>query len=248
MQNRYVGDIGDYVKFAILRYLKPGYKLGVAWWLYEDEDHNKNGRHIECQSHPAKWRHYDAALYDGLKKIVDSGVRDVRLIEQSGLLPDVTFHSTLVPVAGTPAERRKARMDWYEQAKITLADSDLIFIDPDNGLETTGFSAGAKVAGKSVSIAELLGLSRPGRTLIVYHHQTRRKGGHGEELSYWSARLRGARFESVDAIRSGAYSPRAFFLLNASTDLRQRAERLVHDWSRHLTWHPNMLAKVLIPS
>ena len=238
MQNRYVGDIGDYVKFALLRCLMPDYKLGVAWWLYEDEHHNKNGRHVEYQSHPAKWRHYDPDLYDGLRKIIDSGIRDVRQIEQSGLLPNAVFHNTLVPVSGTPAERRSARAKWYEQAKIALADSDLIFIDPDNGLETAGFSAGAKVAGKSVSIAELLGLSKPGQTLIVYHHQTRRRGGHLEELSHWSTRLRGAGFQSVDAIRSGSYSPRAFFLLNAPPDLRHRAVRLVHRWNRHLTWHP----------
>ncbi len=242
MQNRYVGDIGDYVKFAILRSLMPGRKLGVAWWLYEDEHHNNNGRHVEYQSHPAKWRRYDPELYDGLRKIIDSSDRTVRLIERSGLLPNAMFHNEPVPVAGTHAERRSARIEWYERAKTTFADSDLIFIDPDNGLETAGFSAGAKVAGKSVSIAELLGLSKPGRTLIVYHHQTRRKGGHVEELAYWSTRLCGAGFQTVDAIRSGAYSPRAFFLLNATPDLQRRAERLVHQWSRHLTWHPSTAA------
>ena len=31
MQNRYTGDIGDYVKLSILRALSPGYRLGVAW-------------------------------------------------------------------------------------------------------------------------------------------------------------------------------------------------------------------------
>ena len=37
MQNRYVGDIGDYLKLGILRALSPGYHLGVAWWLFPDE-------------------------------------------------------------------------------------------------------------------------------------------------------------------------------------------------------------------
>jgi hypothetical protein len=31
MQNRYVGDIGDYLKLSILRTLSRGYRLGVAW-------------------------------------------------------------------------------------------------------------------------------------------------------------------------------------------------------------------------
>ena len=46
MQNRYVGDIGDYLKLGILRALSPGYHLGVAWWLFPDEAHNGDGRHI----------------------------------------------------------------------------------------------------------------------------------------------------------------------------------------------------------
>jgi hypothetical protein len=40
MQNRYVGDTGDYLKLGILRVLSPGYRLGVAWRLFPDESHN----------------------------------------------------------------------------------------------------------------------------------------------------------------------------------------------------------------
>ena len=50
MQNRYVGDIGDYLKLGILRALSPGYHLGVAWWLFPDEAHNRDGRHIGYMS------------------------------------------------------------------------------------------------------------------------------------------------------------------------------------------------------
>src|ERR1700751_1672101 len=43
MQNRYVGDIGDYLKLSILRALLPGYRLGVAWRLFPDKAHNGFG-------------------------------------------------------------------------------------------------------------------------------------------------------------------------------------------------------------
>ena len=33
MQDRYVGDIRDFVKLSVLRALMPGERLGVAWWL-----------------------------------------------------------------------------------------------------------------------------------------------------------------------------------------------------------------------
>ena len=47
MQNRYVVDIGDDVKLAILRELAHGRSLGVVWWLFPDEHHNADGGHRE---------------------------------------------------------------------------------------------------------------------------------------------------------------------------------------------------------
>jgi hypothetical protein len=78
MQNRYVGDIGDYVKLCILRALLPAYRLGVAWWLYFDEDHNKDGRHIGYLRDPAQWRLFDPTLFDALSEIVTSGPREMQ--------------------------------------------------------------------------------------------------------------------------------------------------------------------------
>ena len=64
VQNRYVGDIGDYLKLGILRALLPGHRLGVAWWLYPDENHNRDGRHVGYLQRPNRWRHFDPALFD----------------------------------------------------------------------------------------------------------------------------------------------------------------------------------------
>jgi hypothetical protein len=66
MQNRYVGDIGDYVKVAILRQLAAGKRLGVAWWLVPDEGHNNDGGHREYSRRPTEWRHFDPEPFDEL--------------------------------------------------------------------------------------------------------------------------------------------------------------------------------------
>jgi hypothetical protein len=92
-------------------------------------------------------------------------------------------------------------------------------------------------AGKSVLLTELHELARPGRCLIVYHHQSRRKGGHQCEIIYCAERLRASGFATVDALRAKPYSPRVYFLLNAPLDVQRRAKQIAVDWQEWFTWH-----------
>ncbi|MEO7027532.1 MAG: hypothetical protein ABI056_08260 [Caulobacteraceae bacterium] len=239
MQNRYVGDVGDYVKLAILRTLSVEKALGVAWWLYPDENHNGNGRHIGYLDRPEEWRDYDPDVFDALRIVVESGERRVERLEAAGLLPGARFFGEVIPTGETAVERRRRRRDWFERLQTDMSDRDLIFLDPDNGLETRNFDPGGARAGKSVSVQELQSLRREGRGLIVYHHQTRMPGGHQKELAHWGARLRDSGFRTVDALRASAYSVRAFFLLDADDLTRGRARMLAERWGRRLTWHPD---------
>ena len=54
MQDRYTGDIGDYGKLGMLRYLAAaGPRVGVNWYRTPDEDHNEDGKFIRS---PAGFR------------------------------------------------------------------------------------------------------------------------------------------------------------------------------------------------
>ena len=44
MQDCYVGDVGDFVKYGLLRALSDGKRLGVAWYLRTDPDTTKARR------------------------------------------------------------------------------------------------------------------------------------------------------------------------------------------------------------
>jgi hypothetical protein len=238
MQNRYVGDIGDYLKLAILRALMPGSKLGVAWWLHPDERHNGDGRHIRYLEDSTKWKTFDPELFSILSGIVCREDRNVAALQTANLLPEAVFFDEFIPVEGPSLKRALDRCAWFQRVADKLNGCDLLFFDPDNGLETKNFNHGARKAGKSISLAELGSLRMNGRTLIVYHHQTRMRGGHHHELIHWGQRLREAGFQGVDALRASPYSARAFFLLDAPDEIRGRAERLAHRWGKHLTWHP----------
>ena len=89
MQDRYTGDIGDYIKYALLRALSPGLKLGIAWYLYPDENHNSDGKHVQYLQDPQRWRHLDPELFDALKQIVESN-RSVSAVAAAG--QDLTWN------------------------------------------------------------------------------------------------------------------------------------------------------------
>jgi len=97
MQNRYVGDIGDYVKLAILRELARGKRIGVAWWLFPDESHNKDGGHREYLDRENEWKPFDPDLFDALLRIRERGERNVRELEDPALLPGAIFAKDPVP-------------------------------------------------------------------------------------------------------------------------------------------------------
>ena len=238
MQGRYVGDIGHYLKLSILRALSPGYHLGVAWWLFPDEAHNRDGRHIGYLDRPDVWRHFDPKLFDTLRGMVSSGQRSVGELEAANILPGATFASEFIPTGGGPiAQRLRARRDWLEEIRRKLGPTDLLFLDPDNGLEPDGFHPTAAKSDKSIMISELHQLARPGRCLIVYHHHIRRAGGHHAEMQHLADRLGASGFASVDALRARSFSPRVYFLLDAPALIRQRAEQIAVDWQDCITWH-----------
>src|SRR5580692_11447676 len=127
MQNRYVGDIGDYLKLGMLRALSPGHCLGVAWWLFPDEDHNKDGRHVGYLDQSAQWRHFDPQLFDALGEIVSSGQRDIRALEAANILPNTIFASDMIPTNGPFHQRSLGREEWFRGVQRTLEGADLVF-------------------------------------------------------------------------------------------------------------------------
>ncbi|HEX7929205.1 MAG TPA: hypothetical protein VF678_16535 [bacterium] len=231
MQNRYAGDIGDYVKFAILRALAPGHRVGIAWWLFPDEGHNDDGKHVGYLSDKKEqWESFDPYLFRALKSIVNSGQRNVAALEKSALLADACYAFDPIPRAD------QERQGWFSALKAKLAGCSIVFVDPDNGLQSDNKKV--PLSPKSIALDELAALSGDSRTLIVYHHQTRRKGGHLKEIGYQADRLKRCGFR-VDALRARPFSPRVFFLLNATSDIRERAESVARTWEGKIEWWPD---------
>src|SRR5712692_4942740 len=92
MQNRYVGDVGDYGKYALLRALcqpKPSINLAVIWFLFPDESSNNDGRHISYLRNE-EFARLDVSLHAALTEIVFQSRRNIAAISDSGCLPAST--------------------------------------------------------------------------------------------------------------------------------------------------------------
>jgi len=233
MQNRYVGDIGDYVKLAILRQLAPGRRLGVTWWLFRDESHNADGGHREYLERPDEWGRFDRDLFDGLLRIDKENARNVAALEP--LVPNALFAREPVPCEIRPFSQRPAEREcWLVKVKLLFEDCNLVFLDPDNGIASKRLRPTQQRAGKSVFISEIKDLNKAiGRS----HHHSMFKGWHEAELRSLASRLKAGGFRVCGAFRAKPWSPRAFFILDGDDELCTRALDIERKWDGWIKWH-----------
>ncbi|MFH0963005.1 MAG: hypothetical protein V2A58_03220 [Planctomycetota bacterium] len=166
MKNQYFGDINDYCKYGLLRALQSGSecKLLVAWMLTPDDGGRGGGLRSYLQR-PEEWRRFDPELFDGLADALEAtSAPQVSVIEGSGLLPCSTFYSTVVPDA------RGERDLWRQGLVDSTSGADLVFVDPDNGIEIPSKPVGRKGSSKYITWLEIQQLWESGCSVLIYQH------------------------------------------------------------------------------
>jgi hypothetical protein len=226
MQDAYAGDIGDFGKFALLRALAFDSRVGIIWYLTsESNEKNDDGRHLGYLCKPERFRNLDRELFDQLfsfrAEFKDNPkVRSVSKLEQYGLLNDARYFSDEVPID------RQLRRQWVSKImQSEIAKSELIFLDPDNGIE--GDLGGTH---KHVALDEIRQLRRFKKPLVIYHHQTRRKGGARVEAAILKQKIRELGCERVELIRLRPYSSRFYILADHNDLISQRLAEFVKCW------------------
>ena len=239
MQHHYTADFGDFVKLALIRSLAAAAAPGVVWYLVDKHHRPGDGRHVAYLDNAPFWRDLDPTLFDSLRNIVTSGERHIRLL--SPLLPHGTpFFDNPVPCPAEWSERPAARRTWLQHAVGAMERAGFVFLDPDNGLASERRRPTHSLAVKSVLPEEIMAFRGEGRPVLLYHHHSRRRGGHLAEIDALRMRLQGFGCRTVDAMRSPSYSPRCFLLLNGTTSLRKALHEFASRWGRHgVTHHPD---------
>lgn len=256
MQNRYTADIGDFGKYGLLRaFCSPiddgsRLRLGVVWYLVPDESHNADGKFTQYLDHSPKndrqFRRCDPELYDALADIIRKKDRNISNIRKCSILPPGTvFYEKLLTFDGTPANspgaRRKRiayRNGWVHGALSVTKDCDVIFVDPDNGLEA-GTKRHQKRGPKYVFFDELEPYYKRGQSLVIYHHTSRRGTAERqvrERLAQIDERLNS---DSTFALLYHRGSSRAFFVVPSEKHksiLTGKVEQFMQGpWSQHFT-------------
>lgn len=184
MQDRYAGDVGDYGKYGLLNQICKesggSVRLGVNWfYVTREEKQRGDGRHIRYLSDMGNDSGRYAAcfpeLYDKLKRIV-AGRRSIKEIERGRILPmETVFYSEPLPYSSVkPSEKEEDRENWFNESLPRLNDADIIFLDPDNGIQTDKVRKTRIEAIKYVFIDEIKRYYELGKSLIIYNHRDRK--------------------------------------------------------------------------
>lgn len=171
MKNQYFGDINDYRKYGLLRILSGDgtLRIGVCWMLTAD-DGKTDGRLIHYLRESQEWRRYDPGLFDSLNRSVDvNQIRHVREAERASILPSALFFTEWL------TDNRDERQDYFSEMLGQFAEIDLIFFDPDNGLEVKSKPFGRKNSSKYLYWSELARTFDAGHSALVYQHFPREK-------------------------------------------------------------------------
>ena len=239
MQDRYAGDVGDFSKFNLLRFLVGGARrgIGIVWYLFPDENHNNDGGLVAYGNDP-RFLACDPNLCERLNRVRTES-RRVSSLEAAGLLPGdpVYFSERLDFHVHFPSQRRadkeerqRKRDQWLLNATRKVRDCNIVFLDPDNGIQIASCpKRNQSKSGKFAYFSEIKAFSQ-GRDLCIVYHHLNRLVSHSEQII---SRIKELRVEvkpsgKILALRFWPYSPRAYFILTSSS-CQATARKLIHD-------------------
>lgn len=225
MKQQYVGDVSDYRKYALLRALAAGgaNRIGVCWML-TPSDASTDGNKLAYLTQPEKHRAFDPALFDILAHAAaELDRRRLDTIEESGAIPSARYFNE--PLSDVAAERQA----YMDACLAAFADTDLVFFDPDNGLEVPSLRAGRKNSSKYVFLDEIRTFYETGKSVLIYQHFPR-----VEREAFVTACVERLRAVAPDAALWAFRTKHVVFLLiihlNANPAVAEAAKTAASQW------------------
>lgn len=219
MQSGYVGGIGDFGKFALLRHLMQDRRLAVCWYMTcaSDRTMDDDGRHFEYLKRPDEFRHLAPTLFDQLANVAEHrrAITDpLTALQRSGVLEDAVFVRQEVP------KRTSLRPLWAEGLANLVGGANLVFLNPEIGIQ------GKRLTDRHVALAEIAALRQKNRVLIIGHRQS----GRQAEVKYLADRMKSLGCDVIEIVRLRLATSCLYVILDQDAPMIELAGTFVRKW------------------
>ena len=219
MQVGQIGGVGDFGKFALLRHLMKDRRLAVCWYLTgaSNNEVRDPDRHFDYLKRADEFRHFAPEVFDQLVEF-DGGRRasidPLTELHVSRILENAIFFREEVPPRATLRKR------WLELLVGGVRGTDLVFLDPDRGIQGKRLTAG------HAALAEIAALRSPGRALIVSHQQS----GRRSEVRFLGEQMRSLGCDPVEIIRLRLVTSRLYIVADHDPGMADLIATFVRKW------------------
>jgi hypothetical protein len=120
------------------------------------------------------------------------------------------------------------RQEWLKNAVRSVEPCNIVFLDPDNGLEIKSYKNMNQIkSGKYVYYSEIKSLFEVKDACVIYHHLNRNKK-HKDQIESQIKDLR-KKIDStgkIFALRYKPYSPRVYFIISKKAVEKQLKDKI----------------------
>lgn len=218
MQGRHVGEIRDFGKLALLRHLMQGRRLALCSCLSgANGEVRDQSRYFDYLGRPDKFRHLAPEVFDQLVQVAVSHTPNadpMAALRTSGVLGDAIFLRHKVP------RQTALRPAWAELLVNSVADADLVFLDPESGIQ------GNRLTDRHIALAEIAALRLKDRALVIGHHQSGRKA----EVKYLADRMKSIGCDMVEIVRLRLVASYLLVILDQDAVMSEATATFVRKW------------------
>ncbi len=169
MKNQWFGDIHDFRKYGLLRFLsgtRQFHHIMVAWMLTPPQSNDPCGKYRSFVNHPGQWKDCDKDLFEELREFNNGDKeRKVKNAFDLGILSSQIFSS----FGDNEQYLSNHREDYFREMKESYCD--LVFLDADNGLEVASMTEKKKKKPQYILYEEVESLYAAGKSVLIYQHR-----------------------------------------------------------------------------
>jgi hypothetical protein len=236
MKNQFFGDINDYMKYGLLRILSGGKRASAAvCWMLTPDTGGGDGKRTGYLRKPSDWNHFDHNLFYALQQaVIIYDDRNVTRAEDPAILDPKVFAFYKETLKDDIDQRR----DYFKKFLSLAGGRDLVFFDPDNGLEVKSTPRGRKDSSKFLYFEELSKTFSMGHSVLVFQFFMMRKAE--DVISEKTSQI----FSCLDVNEIATFKTDSviYFLVpqpKHSNELRERSQRVPNVWGTQIVpnWH-----------